>query len=64
MARCEATCGHYRIVQEYRDERATQLDRLDNETRWPEEEQEWLDRHGPIVTFKQWLTEHRRPEEP
>lgn len=62
MRGCRASCGHRRIVEEYRDERIRQEDIAAEESYGYETElKEWLENH-PLITFKEYLMTTNRSE--
>lgn len=64
MRRCVASCAHRRKVQEYRVERVRQEMVADSVSGGHETEYlEYLERHGPLITFKQWLIDTATPEQ-
>lgn len=57
MAGCRALCLHRQLVEHYRIERERQLQARELATGGYATE---LDEHGPVVTFRDWLEQHRR----
>jgi hypothetical protein len=57
MAGCSASCLHRQLVEHYRIERERQLVERELVTGGYATE---LDEHGPVVSFRDWLVQHRR----
>lgn len=63
MRDCVSSCRHRALVEEFRLARYTEEQARDHVTgMWAADTLLHTDRHGPLITFKQWLVGHTNPQ--
>lgn len=63
MRDCVSSCGHRAMIEEYRLARYNEEQARDAITSmWATETLLHTDRHGPLLTFQQWLVGRTNPQ--
>ena len=60
LSACSALCAHRQFVEAYRAQRAMEEAALEAATGlWPGDVADYLERHGPLTTFRSFLEQNR-----